>query len=98
MPNTLYRIENILSTAAHFKNAYFWQAPQTAKECRAYEEHYSQPEITWKEGGHTYTAEYAVSCSCRNIYAKGRYSRDGEKTTLTAIKNSYKRLLAEQRS
>ena len=31
MSNTLYCIENILSIAAHFKNAYFWQAPQTAK-------------------------------------------------------------------
>lgn len=50
MPNTLYCIDNILSTAAHFKNAYFWQAPQTAKERRAYEEHYSRPEINYMEG------------------------------------------------
>lgn len=50
MSNTLYCIENILSTAAHFKNAYFWQAPQTAKERRAYEEHY-KPAGNYMEGG-----------------------------------------------
>lgn len=91
---TIAQIETIIATASRFKNAYFWQSPRTAKERRNYEAHYSIPAIEWTEGGHTYTAEYQVSCSCANIYARGLYTRDGNKTTLTTIKNSYKRLVA----
>lgn len=36
-----------------------------------------------------------MSCSCRKVYATGYYTKDGKKTTLTAIKNSYKRLTDE---
>jgi hypothetical protein len=88
----LYQIEKIIETAEKFRNAYFWNPPSSAGGRRSYEKYYSCPLIEWDENGHRYTAEYTVSCSCHNVYASGIYTRDGKKTTLTAIKNSYKRM------
>ena len=87
-------IADIIEKAEDFRNSYFWEPPAVANARRSYEKYHSRPEIEWTEGGHTYTAEFTVECSCRNIYAKGYYTKDGKKTTLTAIKNSYKRLAA----
>lgn len=85
-------IERIIHQAEKFKGAYFFTPPTNASARRSYEKYNSCPEITWEEGGHTYTAEFIVCCSCRNVYAAGYYTKDGNKTTLTAIRNSYKRL------
>jgi hypothetical protein len=37
-----------------------------------------------------------VQCSCANVYVTTTYTRDGKKTTLTAVKNSLRRLQAAQ--
>ena len=86
------QIENLIETAERMRNAYFWTPDKSAGGRRSYEKKNSVPLISWSEGGHDYTAEYIVSCSCKNIYAYGNYTRDGKKTTLTAIKNSLKRM------
>lgn len=88
-------INRIIATAEGFKNAYFWSPPGSASGRRSYERKHSIPEVSWNDGKHKYTARYDVTCSCHNIYAKGTYTRDGNKTTLTAIKNSLKRLESE---
>lgn len=88
------KIETLVDTAEKFKSAYFWNPPCSASSRRSYEKKFSIPEFSWEENGHTYTAEYNVSCSCKNVYASGTYYKDGKKTTLTAIKNSLKRLSA----
>ena len=85
-------IKAIIDEAEAMRGAYYFNPPKAAGSRRSYEKAHSHPEITWEEGGHTYTAAFTVSCSCSNVYATGHYARDGEKTTLTAIKNSYKRL------
>ena len=87
-------LESIIDAAEYMKNAYFFTPPTNASGRRAYEKRWTRPEIEWTEGGHTYTAAYTVSCSCRNVYAVGTYTRDGKKTTLTAIRNSLHRLQA----
>lgn len=87
-------IEEIIEEAAKMKNAYFWEPPIKAADRRWYEEKHSHEKIEWDEGGHHYSAAYTVSCSCKNIYASGYYEKDGKKTTLTAIKNSCKRMQA----
>lgn len=92
---TITGIRQILEEAERMKNAYFFSPPQSAGERRNYEKFHSCPEITWTESGHIFTASFSVSCSCRNVYAAGDYTKDGKKTTLTAIRNSYKRLTAE---
>ncbi len=92
MDEIVRRVEAIIDEAAEMKKAYFWSAPKSARERRSYEKRHSHPVVEWDEGGHHYTAAYVVSCSCKNIYAKGTYTRDGATTTLTAIKNSLKRL------
>ena len=91
---TLAAIAAIIAEADHMRSAYFFQPPNSASSRRAYEKRHTHEEITWTESGHTYTAAYDVSCSCANVYARGTYTRDGKKTTLTAIRNSYKRMSA----
>lgn len=91
---TLTAIAAIIEEAEHMRSAYFFQPPTNASSRRSYEKRHTHDEITWTESGHTYTAAYAVSCTCGNVYARGIYTRDGKKTTLTAIRNSYKRMSA----
>ena len=88
-------IKNLIDTADKCKNAYFWKSDSSAGGRRSTEKKYSVPEIKWTEGGHEYTAEYVVNCSCAHVYAYGKYTKDGEKTTLLAIKNSFKRMSSE---
>ena len=91
---TTGRISAIISEAEAMRNAYFWSSPGSAGARRSYEHQHSHPAVEWQDGQDNYTAEYTVSCSCNNIYAYGTYTKNGKKTTLTAIKNSYKRLIA----
>ena len=90
--NIIDQIRAIVDEAAVMKNAYFFTSPSSASSRRSYERYHSHPLAEWVEGGHTYTAEFIVLCSCHNVYARGEYTRDGKKTTLTAIKNSLKRM------
>ena len=86
------KIEAIVNEAESMKNSYFWNSPSTASARRSYEKKHTHDEITWMDGKDIYTAEFVVTCSCKNIYAQSRYTKNGNKTTLTAIKNSLKRL------
>ena len=88
-------ISAILATAEKFKNSYFWSAPCSAKQRRDYEKYWSIPNTEFEYDGKKYSVAYIVECSCNNIYAHGEYYRDGKKTTLTAIKNVYNKLLNE---
>lgn len=94
MTDKIDDIQAIVDEAHRMRNAIFFDSPRTASERRNYEKRHSHDKVTWKEGGHTYTAEFDVNCSARNVYAHGIYTRDGVRTTLTAIKNSLKRLKA----
>lgn len=91
-------IKAIIDEADKMSGAYFFIPPQNAGGRRSYEQYHSHDEVRWNEGGHEYTARYEVRCSCKNVYAKGEYTKDGQRTTLTAIKNSYKRMFAEEAS
>ena len=97
MKNTeiITAVAAIITEAEKMRNAYFFRAPGSARARHSYEKYHSHEEVTWEENGHTYTAAYSVSCSCKNVYASGTYTRDGKPTTLTAIRNSYKRMTAE---
>ena len=87
-------VAGIVETAERFRSAYLWASPKYASSRRYMERQNTYREVEWIEGGRTYTARYDVSCSCRNVYASGTYTRDGEITNLTAIRNSLKRLQA----
>lgn len=88
-------IGDVIYEADKHRNAYWWSSPGNASARRSYEKKHTVPTVEWTENGHSYTAAYTVRCSCSNVYARGEYTRDGAKTTLTAIKNSYKRLAAQ---
>lgn len=93
---TIAKIQAVVDCADEMRSAYFWAPPATASSRRWYEEQHSADLVEWEEGGRRYSAEFVTSCSCRNIYARGYYYRDGAKTTLTAVKNSLKRLEAAE--
>lgn len=95
IPMIISRIEEIINEAERMKGAYFYTSPMNASGRRSYEKFHSHSPVEWVEGGHKYSAKYTVECSCRNVYAKGYYYKDDKKTTLTAIKNSLKRLKKE---
>lgn len=93
---TIHQIRALIAVADHYRNAVF-MTPSATAGGRRYEERLGTvPYFEWEEGGHKYTVCYEVTCSCTHVYARGYYTRDGKKTTLTAIKNSMKRLEAEQ--
>ena len=85
-------VRGIVDEAERMRGAYFFRPPANAYGRRRYEQEHSHAEVAWEEGGHVFTAEYVVSCSCRNVYARGKYTRDGAATTITAIRNSLKRM------
>lgn len=87
-------VAGIVETAERFRSAYLWTPPKYASGRRCMERQNTYREVEWIEGGRAYTARYDVSCSCNNVYASGTYTRDGEVTNLTAIRNSLKRMRA----
>lgn len=89
---TIAKIDDLVAVAEKMSNAYFFKSPGNAGGRRSYEKYYSRPAVEWREGGHSYSAAFDVSCSCKNVYARGYYYKDGAKTTLTAIKKSLERL------
>ena len=86
-------ISSLIKQADLMRGAYFFRPQQTAGGRRSYEKYHSRPLIEWEENGHSYSAEYVVRCTCSNVYATGYYTKDGNKTTLTTIKNSLKRII-----
>lgn len=92
--NVVATVAGIVETAERFRSAYLWTLPKYASSRRYMERENTYREVAWTEGGRTYTARYDVSCSCNNVYASGTYTRDGEITNLTAIRNSLKRMQA----
>ena len=89
---TITALASLIDDAETLRSCYFWHAPTSASQRRASERRYTHDEIAWTEGGHDYTAALYVRVSCRNWYARPEYTRDGRKTTLTAIRNSLTRM------
>ena len=89
---TISDIKEIIREAMYMKNAYFFSPPNRANDRRWYEERHSYDAVTWSEGGSTYTASFEVECTCRYVCAKGYYTKDGNTTTLKAIRYSVARL------
>ncbi|SDB26044.1 hypothetical protein SAMN02910317_01281 [Ruminococcaceae bacterium FB2012] len=89
---TISDIKEIIREAMYMKNAYFFSPPNRANDRRRYEERHSHDTVTWSESGSTYSACFDVTCTCRYVYAKGYYAKDGYTTTLKAIRYSVARL------
>lgn len=85
-------IEAVIDMADKMKNAYFWDNNMNAKLRESYDRYHSVPEVCWEEGGHTYSAAFSTQSSRHNVYAKGYYYKDDEKTNLRAIRCSYNRM------
>ena len=93
---TVAQLERLISVADKYAHCWFWKPACNAAGRRQEERNNTVDYFTWEDDGHVYSGEFDVTCSCKNIYAKGRYTKDGKKTTLLAVKNSYKRIKALQ--
>ena len=87
----LAAIEEVIDTAEYCKGSYFWSPAGNASSRRWQEEKYTHKAV-WREGGHDWTAETQMSQSCRNVYFWTVCMKDGVKTNMRAVKNSYDRL------
>lgn len=91
---TLTKLENLFDTVDRYKNSYMWNTDNGNISAREYKEKRDTiDEFEWYDSGDKYTAEFTVKYTRNNVYAKGIYTKNGKQTTLTAIKNSYNRLL-----
>ena len=93
---TIHKIRALIAVAEHYRNAFYMPVPLTVNECIQEEIHGTVPYFYWFDGNTKFTACYIVKCKENHIFAKGFYTRNGKKTNLTAIKNSLKRLEAEE--
>lgn len=92
---TLDDLERIILTHEQMHGHYFWNPPNTATMRRRFEKMNTHAAIGWTENDDVYTAGTICSCSCQHIYYNGVFSKNGKKTTIKAIKNSYQRMLFE---
>lgn len=93
---TIRMLRILVSIADHYRNAIYMTPPANASGRRQEDYRGTVPYFEWSEGGHQFSACYKVQCTVSHIYARGVYTRDGEKTTLLAVKNSLKRLEQEE--
>ena len=89
---TVSDVKDIFAQSEKFRNVYFWKPEASAGLRRSMERRESRPIVEWDEGGHHYTAQFDVSCTCSHTEAKARYTKDGKWTTAVAIRNSLKRM------
>lgn len=85
---------NVIANYEMFKSS-IKRSPRTNAEKRAFEKRYRIPEHHFEYCGHKYSVEYVIDCSGYTIFAHGYYYKDGEKTTLTTLKNIHKQLAAK---
>lgn len=70
--------------------------PNNTQTRKLLEEHPPRECVEWQEGRDTYAAEFSVLQSPKLVVFKCCCFKNDEPTTLCAIKNSYRRLIARQ--
>lgn len=93
-PELLAKIKNIIDIADFCMHAYMWTNQISPESCDANNKAFNHETVAWRDGNDIFEASFVFRQNMRGTYAKGIYFRNGEKTTLTAVKNSYKRLTA----
>lgn len=92
---TLSKLDQILRTHEQMRNMFWWNPPPTASSRREFEKRCTHEEIAWTENGDRYTAATECSCSLKNIYYKGIFTKNGKKTRVDVIRKSYERMVEE---
>ena len=85
------RLTHIEATADKYKNCYFWKAQMKAYDRRSKE---FSKSYDFTILGNKYTVEFDLSISCKNFYFTKNIYFNGNKTTMTKIKNLKKKLVA----
>lgn len=78
-------LTDVIDTARRMRGSYYFSSPATAHERRTYERRNTCEPFRFEFAGHTYECAFETLCSCKNVYAHGKYYRDGNKVTLRAL-------------
>lgn len=84
-------LENALNLHNKMKNSYFRSPPMSASSRRNYE-NYNSFSYTFDYKGDSYEIDLTTECSCRHIYYKGRFYKNGYTRDVRIIKNILKDL------
>ena len=90
---TIEDLATLIHDDEKMKKSYLFTPPSIVSSYKANDIH---EEILWYEGGHIYRAE--LHCHNRGDFMLWLtfYTRDGNKATLTEIRNSYNRMKEEE--
>lgn len=91
IPEVREKLEEFVGRCEYYKNSYFWTPPIRASERRYKEEKDNIEEFEFKVNEDTYSIQFEVSMSCKNVYAKSYIYKNEVKTTLTVIKTLLKK-------
>ncbi len=97
-PETLAKIGEIINIADECANAFRWTHNGSAALRERTREKYDRPDgVFWTDGDEKFYAAFHFRQTLTRTYPRGEYYRNGVKTTLLAIRTSYKRLLEAQK-
>ncbi len=89
--NVISTLTDIEKTSNKYKGCFFWQSPQKAADRRKQEFNESYDFTVF---GDVYNIELDLSISCSSFYFTKNIYFNGNKTTMTKIKNLKKKLVA----
>ncbi|MBP5673270.1 MAG: hypothetical protein J6X49_12845 [Victivallales bacterium] len=87
--NKLDELEKLLLTEKKWAGCYVWRNVPNRHTRDWLAKKNTCPEIVWQIGKQTYSAEYRIDSNSHGYLSYGIYTKNGKKTTLTAIKSCY---------
>lgn len=88
------QIQKVMDVAVKNSNAYYFTPGKSAADRRWRESQNNISVFSFTEGKDTWELGYNYRETCGNVYAKGHYIRNGNKTTLLAVRGLLKRAIA----
>jgi len=81
------KVDRALAQHERFRSSYMWRSHNGNRQQRSrWSERETWSVAFWHEGIR-YQYDSSVHCSARNVYYRGRFSVDGKKATVRALKN-----------
>ena len=81
------KVDQALAQHERFRSSYMWRTYNGNRQQRALWSERETWSVAFRHEGVRYQYDSSVSASARNVYYKGRFSVDGKKATVRALKN-----------
>lgn len=85
-------LKKFVAHCNYYKGSYFWTPFRKADDRRKSEEKAEFEEVEFEYMNNNYKISASATVSCKNFYFDKVIKRNGEKTTMTVIKNLIKKL------